>query len=191
MLRRNIKLLSFILLPIIHILIPPVTFILSIAVLLPCFAGIAFIGFPQKPWEKISKFHAIAWKKFATDMERIAQNYGHPSGIPVNWDGSVYGLPVDPIAVILSIFLYLISVLPVTVVVFIIFCIKAIPDFLGTLRKFWNSINISKSVYLYDRVLTGTKEQEPHTSSTGNRARSGHSAWSSSLKRSTKGIKVH
>merc|ERR1712142_1374584 len=115
MLRRNIKLLSFVLLPIIHLLIPPTVFLLCLIVFIPWFSVLAFSGFPQEPWGKIKKFHLVAWMKFATDVERISQNYGHASGIPLNWDGSVYGLPVDPVAVILSFFLYLISLLPVSI----------------------------------------------------------------------------
>lgn len=130
MLRRNIKLLSIVLLPTIHLLIPPVVFILCIIVFIPWFSLLAFAGYPQDPWQKIKKYHKVAWMKFATDVNRIYQNYGHQSGIPLNWDGSVYGLPVDPIAVILSIFLYLVSLLPISIGTFIIFLVKAIPIFL-------------------------------------------------------------
>ena len=189
MLRQNVKLLSFILLPIIHILIPPVVFLLSLVCFIPWFAAIAFFGFPLKPWKKIQPYHKIAWMKFATDVERVSQNYGHPSGIPMHWDGSVYGLPVDPIAVILSIFLYLISFLPVSIGVFIIFVLKAVPIFLGTLKEFSKSINIGASLTWYRRVLRGSDDQAPRTGSRENQQRSGHSAWSSTLKKSTKGLK--
>jgi len=127
--------------------------------------------------------------KFATDVNRIFQNYGHQSGIPLNWDGSVYGLPVDPIAVILSIFLYLISLLPMSIGAFIIFIVKAIPIFLGTLKEFWKSINIGKSLTWYRTVIRGTANETSRSSEGGTRTRSGHDAWTSSLKRSTKGIK--
>ena len=43
-----------------------------------------------------------------------------------DWDGRVYGLPIDPIAVIISILLYLLSVIPVSLGVFIIFAIKGL-----------------------------------------------------------------
>ena len=35
-------------------------------------------------------------------MQSFYSNYGHQSGIPVNWDGRVYGLPVDPVIVIIA-----------------------------------------------------------------------------------------
>ena len=189
MLRRNIKLLSFILLPITHLLIPPVVFILCIFVFIPWFSLLAFAGYPQDPWLKIKKYHGIAWMKFATDVKRISQNYGHQSGIPLNWDGSVYGLPVDPIAVVLSIFLYLISLIPISLGAFITFLVKAIPIFLGTLKEFWKSLNIGKSLSWYRTVLRGTANESSHSGEGSTRTRSGHDAWTSGLKQSAKGIK--
>ena len=35
------------------------------------------------------------WKKYVTDTERLFENFGHPSGIPQDWDGRVYRMPVD------------------------------------------------------------------------------------------------
>ena len=46
MIRRNLKLLSFILLPITHLLIPPVSLILSLITLMPWFLFLSFIGYP-------------------------------------------------------------------------------------------------------------------------------------------------
>eukprot|EP00092_Neocalanus_flemingeri_P014434 GFUD01015573.1.p1 GENE.GFUD01015573.1~~GFUD01015573.1.p1 ORF type:complete len:737 (+),score=107.38 GFUD01015573.1:170-2380(+) len=188
MLRRNIKLLSFILIPIVHLLIPPVTFIIALFFHVPWFSAISFAGFPLKPWKKIAPIHAIVWKKFATDVESFSRNYGHPSGIPMDWDGRVYGLPVDPIAVIISLFLYIFATIPVTIGVFLIFIIKAIPIFLGVLTEFWKTLNISKSLKWYKGVVTGSQAQSPPSSSTRSSPRSGHAVWSSTLKKSTKGI---
>ena len=49
-----------------------------------------------------------------SDVRRFSQNFGHPSGIPRDWDGRVYGLPVDPIAVIISIGTILIGRQPIS-----------------------------------------------------------------------------
>jgi len=189
MLRRNIKIISFILLPIVHLLIPPITLILALIILVPWFAATAFAGFPLKNWEKIQPFHAKAWKKFATEIVGFSQNYGHPSGIPDNWDGTVYGLSVDPIVVILSIFLYIFSVIPLSLGVGIIFIIKAIPIFLGTVNEFSKSINLCKAVSWYLRVLRGGQTESPSSGRSGDRADSGHTAWISGVKRTTKGLK--
>ena len=62
----------------------------------------------------------------------------------------MYGLPVDPIAVIISIMLYLLSVIPVSIGVAIIFVIKAVPIFLATLLEFWKALNLGKGGFTYD-----------------------------------------
>ena len=82
MLRRNLKLLSFLLLPFTQILIPPVTFVIALHTLLPWFAVKSFIGFPTAPWERIETISKKAWKKFYKDTKAFADNYGHESGIP-------------------------------------------------------------------------------------------------------------
>ena len=91
MIRRNLKLLSFILLPITHLLIPPVSLILSLITLMPWFLFLSFIGYPMEPWTKIEKIRQKVYKRFTEDIKKFAENYGHESGIPQNWDGRVYG----------------------------------------------------------------------------------------------------
>ena len=81
-LRRNLKLVSFMLIPIIHILVPPVTFIVCLVLFLPTSAAVSFAGYPLEPWKRIPEIHKVAWKKFATEVDSFADNYGHWSGIP-------------------------------------------------------------------------------------------------------------
>ena len=124
-----------------------------------------------------------------SDVQRFSANFGHPSGIPQDWDGRVYGLPVDPIAVIISVFLFLLSLVPVSLGVFVIFAVKAVPIFLGTLVEFWKALNLGKALQWYRRVLTGNDSAAHATSSGSSAARSGHAAWTSPLKRATKGVR--
>ena len=44
MLRTNLKLVSFVLLPLVHLLIPPFTFAVCLASHVPWFASISFAG---------------------------------------------------------------------------------------------------------------------------------------------------
>ena len=68
----------------------------------------------------------------------------NPNLICRDWDGRVYGLPVDPIAVIIAVALYILSVIPVSIGVMIIFVVKAVPIFLATLVEFWKALNLGK-----------------------------------------------
>ena len=69
MLRWNMKVLSFILLPIIHILIPPVVFIMCLLFFGPWFAALSFAGYPISPWNKIKPYHKKAWNKIVTEVK--------------------------------------------------------------------------------------------------------------------------
>merc|ERR1711963_56965 len=103
------------------------------------------------------------------------------------------GLAFDPVMIVLSIFTYFIGVIPVSIAMFIIFTIKAIPIFLGTLVEFWKSISIFKSAIWYWKVLAGT--HEPNISSGINNRNqdvlrtTGHDSWLKGVKKATKGIK--
>ena len=188
MLRPNVKIVSFLLLPIIHLLIPPFTLLTALLTLTPWFTAISFAGYPTKPWQKIEPFHQKFWKKFVSDVNRFARNFGHPSGIPQDWDGTVYGLPIDPITVIISSILYLVSAIPVSLGVLLIFTIKAMPIFLGTLLEFWKTMNLSTALQWYQRVVTGHQREGP-TPGSSQAQPSGHAVWSSEIKKYAKKIK--
>ena len=190
LLRTNLKILSFLLLPVIHMLVPVVTLVVSLLYFSVKYSFVSFIGFPGSNWRNIRKNLEIGWQKFATDMEGFYSNYGHQSGIPVNWDGRVYGLPVDPVIVLIALLVYLVILLPLSLAVMFIFLLKCVPIFLGTLTQFWASFNLSASLSWYRRVLTGS-QAPPRPSaeaSQTDQARSGHDGWIRSLKRSTKSL---
>ena len=192
MLRGGLKITSFFLLPIVHLLIPPFTLVVCLLTHVPWFISISFFGYPMKPWSKIKPFHEKFWKKLVTDLKRFSENFGHPSGIPQDWDGKVYGLPIDPIAVIISIFLYCFSVVPISLGSFLIFSLKSIPIFLGTLVAFWKTMNIGAALQWYKGVLHGIQlPQQPTSERIGinQDERSGHTGWTKPLKKATKGAK--
>ena len=153
LLRRNLKLLSFILLPITHLLIPPTMLLISSIFLIPWCAAVSFAGFPSKPWKNIQPCLANVWHKFSTDMDTFYRNYGHHSGIPLDWNGRVYGLPLDPLVIIISIFLYIFTVIPITFAVFAIITIKAITIFLEVLKQSWKSFSVTKFLNWYMEII--------------------------------------
>jgi hypothetical protein len=97
--QRNLKLLSFILLPITQILIPAITMIASPIILIPWFACISFCGYPLEPWRKMKSILGKVWKKFTSVIKDYAENKGNESETPSNWDGTVLGLAVDPLVI--------------------------------------------------------------------------------------------
>ena len=189
MLRRNLKILSFLLLPITHVLIPPVTLIVALITLFPWFAIESFAGFPTGPWKRIRKILNQVWKKFTKDVKKFADNYGHESGIPHDWDGTVYGLAVDPLVVIIAIFVYIIGAIAMTPTIFVIFILKALPIFLETFIQFWKNINLMKAVVWYIGVLVGSHGSPRNQNTENNRTRSPAPGWIKCLKSAIKEIK--
>ena len=132
-LRTNLKLLSFLLMPIVHLLHPPFAFVLSLIGYALYFAALSIAGSPSEPWDRIIPLHKEIWEKLVSEVKLFNENYGHPSGIPEDWDGRVYGLPIGIIDIVVGLFLYLVSVIPLSIGVAGIFVVKAVPIFLATL----------------------------------------------------------
>ena len=126
MLRAYLKIVTFLLLPFVHLLVPVFTFICSLFYFSVKYFGISMIGYPIKPWSKIPENMKMGWKRFKTDMEKHYENYGHPSGIPQNWNGRIYGLPVDPIVISIAILVYLIALIPFTLLFILFHSFRAI-----------------------------------------------------------------
>jgi hypothetical protein len=189
MLRTNVKVLSFLLIPVVQLLIPPFTLIICFVTHMFWFTSVSFIGHPLRPWRKIDVTFRKFWEKYVTGAERRYENYGHTSGIPQDWDGQVIGLPVDPLKIILNIILYVVSVVPISLGVFVIFLIKAVPIFLAALVDFVKVMNIVAAVKWYKKVLAGSQPEPARTNLTRPPTHSGHNAWTGQLKEVTKGTK--
>ena len=145
MLRRSLKLWSFILVPPTHFIVPVVIAVLSFGASIPTAAAMAFIGSPHKPWQKIEPLVKKFWKRYVTDMEAHVNNYGHETGIPENWDGKIYGLALDPITIVMSILFYAYAVIPVSVGVFSILAIKSLPILLKSVVQYCKCNNFVKA----------------------------------------------
>ena len=97
---RNLKLLSFILMPITQILIPTITMIVSPIILIPWFASVSFCGFPLEPWKEIANILGKIWTKSTSVIKDYEKNKGNESETPSIWDGTrVLGLAVDPLVI--------------------------------------------------------------------------------------------
>ena len=160
MLRAKRKLISFLLLPFLHLLMPIAIFVGSLLVHLTWFTSISFVGYPYKPWQKIPEVLKEFWKRYVTDTERLFENFGHPSGIPQDWDGRVYKMPVDPIKIIINFCLYLVALLPVSLGTLGIFAIKAIPIYLATFLELWKTLDIVAALTWYKNVLLCPPRQQ-------------------------------
>ena len=144
MLSFTLKLANFVLIPVINMFIPPVMLVILI-LYLPKAIVESFGGYPHLYWKKIAPVHLENWKRFATQIDEFTANYGHESGIPDNWDGTVYGMVAfDPVTIIFSVILYIIGVIPTTTSVASIFIIKAIPIYLESLNVIWSNVGLGK-----------------------------------------------
>ena len=140
-LSKSLKLFSFILFPVLHILVPACTLIVGLLGFTPYCIYLCLSGYPVKPWGHIEQVHEEAFKYFVTKVAEFRRNYGDESGIPDGWDGTIYGNVFDPVIFIFSLILYLVGVAPVSLAVVCLFVIKALPLFLGIVESFATSHN--------------------------------------------------
>ena len=145
MLRRSLKLWSFVLTPPTHFLVPVVIAVLSFGASIPTAAALSFAGYPHKPWQKTKPLIKKFWTRYVDEMEAHVRNYGHETGIPENWDGKIYGLALDPITIVMSILFYVYAVIPVTVGVVTVLAIKTLPIVLQTVVQYCKCNNFGKA----------------------------------------------
>ena len=94
--KRNLKLLSFILLPITQIITTPMTMIVSLIYFFPYFACVSFYGCPLQPWRDIKENLGKVWERSTRDINKYAEKNGHES------ESSV-----DPLVISATIFLWM------------------------------------------------------------------------------------
>ena len=82
--KRNLKLVSFILLPITQIITPVVTMIVSLIYFPPYFAFISFCGCPLQPWREIKEISEKVWTRSTRDIKEYAEKNEHGTGISVD-----------------------------------------------------------------------------------------------------------
>jgi hypothetical protein len=108
--------------------VTPVVVVLvsSIVTFLTCFVK-SFCGWFLKPWADIKVVLKEFWKKYATDAKEFANDYGHPSGIPRNWDGNIYGGLFNPIVITVALITFLHGLITMPIGTALIITIKFIP----------------------------------------------------------------
>ena len=94
--KRNLKLLSFILLPITLIIIPAITMIVSLIYFIPYFACVSFCGCPLQPWREIKEILEKVWTRSTRDINKYVETNEHGSGSSV-----------DPLVISATIFLWM------------------------------------------------------------------------------------
>ena len=149
MLRAYLKMITFLLLPFVHLLVPVFTFLCSLFYFTVKYCGISMIGYPIKPWSKIPDNMKEGWKRFKTDMEKHFENYGHRSGIPQDWNGRIYGLPVDPIVISIAIIIYLIVVIPFSLMYILLHTFRAIRRAFDSIKGTMLSLKCSMDCFRF------------------------------------------
>lgn len=152
-LRTNLKVINILLIPFVHVGIPiVVTFCATVLSFTACFF-VSFFGYPCKPWKNIRPLFETFWEYYVTNIEEFVANYGHESGVPENWDGKVYGLPIDPITLIVGIFLLVYGVVIVTCMQGALFLVKALPMYIWILQRFAETNGVCMALAEYGKLV--------------------------------------
>ena len=161
MLDVSLKVLCSLLLPFIILLTPFVAITVSFLYHSIFFSWKSFRGSLFHCWkEDIEKAHNVAWYRISTKVEEFGQNYGHATGIPQNWDGRVFGGRIDAIKIIISIIMYCVTVVPLSISIFCLFIVKAIPIFLFTMVLSWQILGSKDLILNYiDKIVNKMKEE--------------------------------
>ena len=124
-------------------------FIISFVV---CFVT-SFCGWVIKPWTNIGPALKKFWKVYVEDAEAFAEDYGHPTGIPNNWDGRVYGGYFNPLTITLGAILFVYGLVTMTVGTTHVIVLKIIPIYIFAIIKTWKNYNPVKAAKIYKDVL--------------------------------------
>ena len=103
-----------------------------------CFVS-SFCGWFLKPWPYIEIVVKKFWKTYATDAKEFANDYGHPSGIPKNWDGTIYRISLfNTILITVAIITFLHGLITMSVGTVLIITIKFIPMYAFVVIRYAN-----------------------------------------------------
>jgi hypothetical protein len=115
--------------PVVVVLVAPVVTFVT------CFVT-SFCGWFLKPWAHIEIVLKKFWKIYATDAKEFANDYGHPSGIPNNWDGTMYGGLWNPLLVTVAVITFLHGLITMSIGTVLIITIKFIPMYAFVVIRF-------------------------------------------------------
>lgn len=131
-LKLNLRIMILLILPFAHILYPIIILIVGLVGSLGYFVGLSIVcvfngEFWFQPWKQFPKFIKEFWKTHVEFSNETCIIYDHPTGIPLNWDGTMYGFPFGPMKVILGFILTIYGMIVCGFGTFIIITIKYIP----------------------------------------------------------------
>ena len=131
-LRLNLRVMILLILPFAHILFPLIVLIVGLFGALGFFVGYTIACVFEgdhwfKPWKHFPKGIKEYWKAHVDFVEKTANKYDHHTGIPLNWDGTMYGFPFGPMKVILGFILTIYGMIVCGFGTFLILTIKYIP----------------------------------------------------------------
>jgi len=131
-LRLNLRIMILLILPFAHILFPLIVLIVGLLGALGFFVGYTIACVFEgdhwfKPWKHFPEGIEEYWKAHVDFVEKTANKYDHHTGIPLNWDGTIYGFPFGPMKVILGFILTIYGMIVCGFGTFLILTIKYIP----------------------------------------------------------------
>ena len=155
---RTLK-LTMAILSIPTLVLTPMFIMISVLIisLIVCFVT-SFCGWVLQPWTYIEDVMKKFWKVYVTDAKAFADDYGHPTGIPNNWDGSIYGGYFNPLTITLAAILFVYGLPSMTVGTVLIISIKIIPIYIFSLINTIKRFNIVRAVKIYIDVIVGWAE---------------------------------
>lgn len=153
MIRPGLKVITILLLPPLHLLFPVFTFLIVFVGGLCVSISVSFAGWPMKPWRKMSGIYNKFYQVYVVDTKKMAENYGHSSGVPEGWDGRVYGMPLDPITIIFGILITINALICVPIGFFVIITVKAVPMYLWIIWKSATEFSLPEMVKKYFKQI--------------------------------------
>ena len=173
-----LKVTCFVSTPIVMALMPPIGLVvIFIIFFLWCFMfGIS--GYGHATWLQLPNVTKEFWKYFGEHRERVRINHSH--GVPDDWDGRMYGFPVNPGIVFLSIVGYFVGLVIITPCVFLVTMFKSPAIFLLGVYEFWKRLGPRNFFTWYYSLLRGHYPKQPSIDCTRRNPRThpvGHDNW--------------
>ena len=161
--RKNLRILLLMILPVVHVLFPIIVLILGLAGALTYFTtySIACIYEGErwmKPWNDFRTGIKKYWEMHVNFVKVLDTNYDHPTGIPQNWQGTIYGLPIGPTQIIFGLLLTIHGIIICGAGTFLVITPKWIPMIIYALynyAKIFRKLRASEMIIFSPFFTTG------------------------------------
>ena len=170
--------------PILFVVTLPTSLVIIFFILFICCLFICLRGYGQMTWIKMKWAIEKFWKYIVENKNKMRETYDDANGVPDNWDGSVYALPINPGMFLINIVGYLAGFMIITPCVWMFTTFKSWIIFLRGVYEFWKRAKPCKFFTWYFQLLRGHKSTQ--TVSQTNTKLVGHAKWINCLKRLTK-----